>query len=87
MQKSKILIAMSGGVDSSVAALLLKQSGADCVGATMQLCPPSLLGLDALPYDDVGDAKRIAESMGIPFYALELSKEFRTHVIDYFVNT
>lgn len=87
MQKSKILIAMSGGVDSSVAALLLKQSGADCVGATMQLFPPSLLGLDALPSDDVGDAKRIAESMGIPFHALELSKEFRTHVIDYFVNT
>ena len=78
---------MSGGVDSSVAALLLKERGMDCVGATMQLFSPSLLGLESLPNDDVKDAKEIADRLNIPFLALELLDAFRHNVIDYFVNT
>ncbi|MBQ9783923.1 MAG: tRNA 2-thiouridine(34) synthase MnmA [Clostridia bacterium] len=87
MQNEKILIAMSGGVDSSVAALLLQESGKDCVGATMRLFSPALLGLDALPSDDIGDARRIAEQLGMPFHALDLSDGFCQNVIDYFIRT
>ncbi len=86
MQNESVLIAMSGGVDSSVAALLIKQSGALCIGATMRL-------LDALPLcgspssDDVSDARHIAKLLGLPFHVAELSEPFRQCVVDYFVNT
>ena len=76
----KVLIAMSGGVDSSVVAFLLRQTGADCLGVTMKLLPTA-------PEEDISDARRIAERLGIDFEVVDLSEDFRHRVIDYFVRT
>ena len=76
----KILIAMSGGVDSSVCAHLLQEAGYDCIGATMRLHTK-------FAEDEADDARRIAERLGIPFQILELSDDFGRHVIDYFIKT
>ena len=76
---SKVLVALSGGVDSSVAAHLLIEQGYECVGATMQL-------LDNAERQ-IADAKAVADRLGIPFYAFDMRKEFRELVIDEFVKT
>ena len=73
----KAMIGMSGGVDSSVAAFLMKQKGYECVGATMQLLPDAQSGVE--------DARSVAQRMGMPFYVLELTKDFREQVMDPFV--
>ena len=75
--EQKALIAMSGGVDSSVAAHLTQQAGISCVGVTMQL----LEGKGA----DVKDAALVAEKMGMPFHVLDLTETFRREVMDDFV--
>ena len=75
--EQKALIAMSGGVDSSVAAWLTQRSGISCVGVTMQL----LEGKRA----DVEDAALVAEKMGMPFHVLDLTETFRREVMDDFV--
>lgn len=71
----KAVIAMSGGVDSSVAALLMKNEGYDCVGATMQLYIEG----------DCSDAKAVAEKLHMPFYIFPLKEQFKTLVIDKFI--
>ncbi len=86
MTKEKLLIAMSGGVDSSVAALLLKNAGYDCLGATMQLFSDKN-PLPCMPKSETDDARRVAERLRIPFEVLDLSEDFRRHVIDYFIRT
>ncbi len=77
--KLKVLVAMSGGVDSSVCAKLLLEKGYEVAGATMSLCPEH--------EQDVADARSVAQKLGIPFYVFDFSGEFKTHVTDHFVQT
>lgn len=81
MAKKKVLIGMSGGVDSSVAAHLMQQAGFDCIGATMTLCQ----GLPGVPPQDSGDAQAVADRLQIPFHTLDANDAFRSCVVDSFV--
>lgn len=86
----KVVVGMSGGVDSSVAAYLLKQHGYDVVGVTMQIWQDEsheeienkggCCGLSA-----VDDARRVAAMLDIPYYVMNFKSEFKRDVIDYFV--
>lgn len=87
--KIKVVVGMSGGVDSSVAAYLLREQGYDVVGVTMQIWQDGeqasggdegCCGLSA-----VEDARKVAWELGIPHYVMNFKKEFKDHVIDYFV--
>ena len=86
--KPRVLVAMSGGVDSSVAAFLLKNRGCDCVGVTMRLFDNALLDLNGestcCSVDDVQDAASVCARLDIPHIALDLSRDFRAQVIDRF---
>ena len=93
----KIAVAMSGGVDSSAAAAILKEQGNELVGFTMQLWNQRR-GIsvdengDPLPsrccsLDDVYDARRVAEELGIPFYVLNLEDDFERDVVQPFVDS
>ena len=89
--KKKVVIGMSGGVDSSVAAWLLKEQGYDVTGVTMQIWQEEeelvqeenggCCGLSA-----VDDARQVAWKLGIPYYVMNFRKEFKDNVIDYFVH-
>ncbi len=88
--KKKVVVGMSGGVDSSVAACLLKEQGYDVIGVTMQIWqeeqPQQMseqggcCGLSA-----VEDARRVAEVLDIPYYVMNFRQEFRQNVMDYFI--
>lgn len=88
---NRVLVAMSGGVDSSVAALLLKEQGYDCVGATMRLfCPEEDTARTQKSCgnpQEQSDARRVAELLEIPFSVYDFSDAFRKNVIDYFIRT
>ena len=85
----KVVVGMSGGVDSSVAAWLLKEQGDDVIGVTMEIWNEDIqdpndggcCGLSA-----VEDARRVADAIGIPHYVMNFRREFEHHVIDYFVD-
>ncbi|HEX6184652.1 MAG TPA: tRNA 2-thiouridine(34) synthase MnmA [Pyrinomonadaceae bacterium] len=93
----KIAVAMSGGVDSSAAAAMLREAGHELVGFTMQLWNQRrglTLGEDGEPLpsrccslDDVYDARRVAEDLGFPFYVLNLEREFERDVVAPFVQS
>ena len=76
----KVLIAMSGGVDSSVAAFLAQQTGLECIGATMHLCD----GLSS-PSDAGKDAASVAVRLGMPFFEFDHTALFREKVVDAFI--
>lgn len=88
--KKTVVVGMSGGVDSSVAAYLLKSQGYNVIGVTMQIWQEEdtctveqeggCCGLSA-----VHDARRVAEQLNIPYYVMNFRKEFQKNVIDYFV--
>ena len=85
----KALIAMSGGVDSAVAALRMRQDGWDCVGCTMKLFQNEDAGISrehsCCSLDDVEDARSVAYRLGISHHVFNFSDEFRERVIDKFV--
>lgn len=87
---SKALIAMSGGIDSAVAALLTKEKGYECMGATLKLVCSSVFGLpaenDEKVKQDILDAKRVAEKLNMPHEAYNATDEFKEKVADYFVD-
>ena len=85
----RVIVAMSGGVDSSVAALLLQQQGYDVLGVTMKLYSLDAAELPAYyrgccTVDDVEDARMVCHRLGIPHYVFNVQREFQDFVIDYF---
>ena len=88
MMRQRVLVAMSGGVDSSVAAALLVEQGYDVVGATMKLFCHG----DEVPdrpccsLDSINDARRVCQQLGIPHYVLNLESAFGRDVVDDFVS-
>jgi tRNA-specific 2-thiouridylase len=91
VSKGKVVVAMSGGVDSSVAAFLLKAEGYDVVGVTMKLWDDDQLDTPrhskgCCTVEDVEDARRVCQIIGAPHYVMNFQREFQEHVIDYFVS-
>ena len=89
--KAKVVVAMSGGVDSCVAACLLKEQGYDVVGVTMKLWEDnsesgSINFKGCCTLEDVEDARRVCQIIGIPHYVMNFQREFRENVIDYFID-
>lgn len=89
MDQRQALIAMSGGVDSSVAAYLTQQAGFRCTGAMMRLYDNALLPSQAnnscCSLDDAEDARSVSHRLGIPFYVFNFTQDFREKVMDHFV--
>ena len=87
----KVLIAMSGGVDSSVAAFLMKEQGCECIGATMKLYHNEDAGIPrahtCCSLDDVEDARSVCYKLGMPYYVFNFSDDFGEKIIDKFVRS
>ena len=88
---NKAIIAMSGGVDSSVAAFLMRERGFECIGATMKLFSNEDIDIprdhSCCSLEDVEDARSVAESLGIPHYVFNFSDKFKETVIDRFISS
>lgn len=87
----KALIAMSGGVDSSVAALLTQRMGYDCIGCTMKLYDDSnaetAQSRTCCALEDVEDARSVAYRLGMPYYVFNFQEDFRNKVIEKFIRS
>ena len=82
MQNKKVLLGMSGGVDSSVSALLLKKEGYDVIGTTLEL----FAGSSCCNIETYIDAKNVCNSIGIPHFTYNCKEQFKNHVINDFIN-
>ena len=80
-QDTKVVVAMSGGVDSSVAAVMLKKEGYNVIGVTLNLYSQSNLNKSksCCAGQDIYDAKRVSDKLGIPHYTLDYEKNFLFH--------
>lgn len=89
MKNKKVIAAMSGGVDSAVAAFLLKEQGFDVIGITLRLAPDQEDNIERVgrccSIDDMTDARLVCDKIGIPFYAIDAQAKFKESVFDPFV--
>lgn len=86
-EKKRVLLGMSGGVDSSVSAYVLQEQGYDVIGVTMKVWPQDCISRaedKCCGPQAVADARGVAHALGIPFYVVDEAKEFEQSVIDYF---
>lgn len=80
MEKKRVLLGMSGGVDSSVSAVLLQEQGYEVIGCTMELWKP-----EKEDNASVQDAKQVCDKLGIPHYSINCKEIFKNKVVDNFV--
>lgn len=90
-KKERVVVGMSGGVDSSVAAYLLKEQGYDVIGVTMQIWQDEAHEIQEISGGCCGlcavdDARRVAAQIGIPYYVMNFKNSFKKNVIDYFIS-
>ena len=88
LDDKKVVVGMSGGIDSSVAALLLKQQGYEVIGVTLKHLPDELSenpGKTCCSLDDINDARYTCYTLEIPHYVLNVVEEFKRDVMEYFV--
>ncbi|HTI14206.1 MAG TPA: tRNA 2-thiouridine(34) synthase MnmA [Dictyobacter sp.] len=94
---ARIVVAMSGGVDSSVAAALLKEQGHEVIGIMLRLwSEPGMMDADGVEYvvqnkccslESVNDARRVANMLDIPFYMVNVEQEFKSTIVDHFYDS
>ncbi len=92
--RKKVVVAMSGGVDSSVALARLKELGYDCIGVSMQLWdysepegPDGATPGSCCTLDDINDARAVADRLEVPFYVVNVEEAFRQEVVEYFARS
>ncbi len=88
--ETTVVVAMSGGVDSSVAAALLSERGYRCIGVMMRLWSEVEIGEGSrnkcCDQESVDDARRVADQLGIPFYLINVERPFKQNVVDFFID-
>jgi tRNA-specific 2-thiouridylase len=85
LMNKRALIAMSGGVDSAVSAMLMGEAGYECIGVTMKLIANG--GSKCCSLEDINDARAVAWKLGIPHYVLNYTEDFTRHVIEPFIES